>query len=171
MTVLDTDIRADTSIWPALSALTACLCQTLADDNMPPVCICSPMPGDTIDASYVSEDAGMAWVRLENAYPSTSFPVQDPTAACVAPLGFALEMGVLYCSPAPGPDGSPPDMPSQYDATRLQLAVMSSMRRALLCCFPAGSPKDLVLGAYTPMGPDGGVVGGAWTLYLAEGAI
>jgi hypothetical protein len=161
----------DRSIWPAVTALTNCLCTQIASDGLPPVCICSPMPGDSIATDYVSDDAGMAWVRVVLGWPSTSFPAQSQSAACSAPLAFQLEVGLVYCAPAVSSDGEPPDLPAQFDATRLQLAGMNTMRRALRCCFPGQRGADTVLGNYTPMGPMGGVVGGTWTVFVAEGAI
>lgn len=171
MTTIDAPpLREDVAIWPALASLTSCLCQEIVASGLPEVYICTPLPGEQIAAEYVSEDAGMAWTRLVSAFPSTTFPAQA-LVGCFAPLAFEVELGVLYCAPEPGADGSPPDMAAQFDATRLQVAAMAAMRRALLCCFPTGNSKDLILGPYAPIGPDGGVVGGTWTVWVAEGAI
>jgi hypothetical protein len=67
-------------------------------------------------------------------------------------------------------DGTPPGFDVQFETTRVQLAAMSSMRKAILCCFP-GYHADVVLGLYVPMGPQGGVVGGTWSISVAEGVI
>lgn len=173
MTVtLEPDVMVeDASIWPAMTALISCLCSQLQLDGLPPVCICSPMPGEAIATDYVSEDAGMAWVRLVQAWPSTSFPAVDPGPGCGAPLAFGLELGVAYCAPGPDEDGGPPDLVAQFEATRLQVAAMNTMRRAIACCFPNRRAADVVLATYAPMGPEGGVVGGAWTLTVAQGAL
>jgi hypothetical protein len=37
------------------------------------------------------------------------------------------------------------------------------MRRAVACCL---NSKDWILGGYAPLGPQGGVVGGVWTLSM-----
>jgi hypothetical protein len=160
----------DRSLWPTIAALTACLCRQIVDDGLPVVCICSPMPGEIIATDYVTEDAGMAWVRMESGYPSTAFPAPSGIAACDAPLAFGLELGIAYCAPMPDDEGNPPSMNEQFDATRLQLAGMNTIRRAILCCFPSKA-RDVVLGTYQPLGPEGGVVGGFWSISVAEGAI
>lgn len=160
----------DASVWPAITSLVSCLCRQLELDGLPPVCICSPLPGETYALDYVTEDAGMAWVRLEAAWPSTNFPNPTQAARCDAALAFSLEVGVAYCAPILQDDGSPPDLAAQFEATRLQLAAMSSMRRAIRCCFPV-SNLDVVLSGYAPLGPDGAAVGGVWTLWVAEGVV
>lgn len=160
----------DKSIWPAITSLTSCLCQTLVDRGLPPVCICTPFPGEDITTEYVTEDAGMAWVRLVSAYPSTAFPSPAADATCAAPLGFEVEIGVAYCAPIGSSDGSPPTFADHFESAELQLAAMSAMRVAMQCCFP-GHRMDVVLGQYTPTGPQGGVVGGVWSLFVAEGAV
>jgi hypothetical protein len=40
---------------------------------------------------------------------------------------------------------------------------MLAMRRAVVCCRES---KDWVMGTYTPLGPEGGVVGGIWLVAL-----
>lgn len=169
---VDTDrvLVTDRSIWPAITALTSCLCQTLETRGLPPVCICTPMPGEELATDYVTEDAGMAWVRLVSAYPSVSFPNAAVNASCASPLAFELEVGVAYCAPMPENDGTPPGMSAQFDAVEVQMAAMDAMTAALLCCFP-GNRVDVVLNQYTPMGPQGGVVGGTWSLYVAQGVV
>lgn len=170
--VLEPDLMVeDRSIWPAVTALTNCLCTQLVTDALPPVCICSPMPGEQIAADYVTEEAGMAWVRVTTAWPSASFPNATAQASCAAPLAFGVELGVLYCAPGAAADGDPPGMSAQFDAVRLQLAAMNSIRRAVICCFPGRRASDVVLGVYNPMGPEGGVVGGYWSISVAEGAL
>lgn len=165
-----TTLVDDVSIWPAIASLVGCLCTELARSNLPPVCICSPMPGETIATDYVSEEAGMAWVRLESAWPSTSFPSPSGSATCAAPIAYGLEVGAAFCAPNPTSGGEPPDFSAQFEATRVQLAAMAAVRRAIICCFPVNT-KDVVLGLYIPMGPEGGVVGGSWSISVAEGAI
>lgn len=161
----------DRSIWPAITSLTSCLCLTLEAHGLPPVCICTPLPGEQMATDYVTESAGMAWVRLESAWPSTAFPNQaSSSTSCKAPLAFAIEIGVAYCAPMPDNDGTPPDMAANFEAVEVQLAAMSAMHAAVLCCFPSTS-ADVAIGQYTPMGPEGGVVGGTWSIIVAEGAV
>lgn len=167
-----TEIRTDTFVWPAMLRLAECLCTELVAAGLPPTCLCSVLPGDAVAADYVSEDEGMAWVRLVSGYPYTAFPVADTAAAtCLRPLAFELEVGALWCAPVFADSrGTPPDMAAQFAATETQLAAMAAMHRAIVCCVPTERGTG-ALGAYTPVGPEGGVVGGVWSLFLAGGAV
>ncbi len=163
-------LRDDILVWPTVTALTTCLCQELVSSGLPPVCLCAPVPGADVALDYVTEDAGMAWVRLAAAFPTLQFPAQATAPSCVTPLAFTLDVGVAYCAPVPEPDGSPPGLAALFDATRLQLAAMAAARRAIVCCLGT-SARTAVLGQYTPYGPAGGVVGGWWTVAVLEEAV
>jgi hypothetical protein len=156
-------------VWPAMTSLISCLCQEVTASGLPELCFCGLLPGENVPGDYVTEDGGMGWVRLVSAYPSVVFPGQDSTATCVSPLAFELEIGLLYCAPVIDQFGEPPSVVSQFEATRVQTAAMAAMRRALVCCLRPG--VDAVLGAYTPMGPEGQVVGGTWQVFVSEGVV
>lgn len=162
----DVVLREDTLVWPALQALVSCLCQEVTASGLPALCFCGLLPGEQPAGDYVSEAGGMAWVRVVSAYPSTTFPAQDSTAVCGSSLAFEIEMGVAYCTPVMSDLGDPPDVASQYEAVMVQMAAMAAMRRALICCL--STQRDAVLGAYSPIGPEGGIVGGTWQVWLAE---
>jgi hypothetical protein len=163
----------DTVAWPVLTGLTDCLCTELVTAGLPPTCICSPMPGEGIATDYVSPEQGMAWVRVASVYPSGTFPAQDQGASgCLMPMAVQLEVGVLYCAPVTeGRSNTPPGLGAMFDATRLQMAAMAAMLRAIECCLGGASTKGVALGTYTPAGPDGGVVGGSWQVTVAEGVV
>ena len=163
----------DRLAWPVLVKLTDCLCQELLSSGLPPTCICSPMPGEAIAADYVSPSQGMAWVRVNSVFPSTTFPAQDQSAfGCAVSIAVQLEVGVLYCAPVTeGRSNKPPGLGQMFDSSRLQMAAMAAMLRAIECCLGRASHKSVALGAYTPMGPEGGVVGGSWQVTVAEGVV
>jgi hypothetical protein len=48
---------------------------------------------------------------------------------------------------------------------------MAAMLRAIECCLGNASAKGVALGAYTPVGPEGAVVGGTWQVTVAEGVV
>jgi hypothetical protein len=157
----------DAKIWPGLTELATCLCSELEEAQLPDLCFCGVLPGADVPADYVSEDAGMAWVRLMNVYPSTIFPSTDTSLkSCVVPLAAQVEIGVLRCSPSPDDAGTPPSAAAMWEATRLQMADMAAMYRAVRCCYAKG--KAMVLGQYTPIGPQGGVVGGTWSVWFEQ---
>jgi len=167
------ELVEDRIAWPALVQLTDCLCAELVKSGLPPTCICSPMPGEAIAADYVSPTQGMAWVRVAGVYPTSAFPAQEQTAAgCLLPMAVSLEVGVLYCAPVTeGRSNNPPGLAQMFDSTRLQMAAMAAMLRAIECCLGSANRKGVSLGGYTPNGPGGGVVGGSWTVTVAEGVV
>lgn len=152
----------DDTIWPLMVALQQCLCEVIAARGLlPGDCFCGILPGDSPSWDYSN---GMAWVRLIDSYPSTTFPSPNttPRASCAAMLVATLEVGILQC--APGIDGSNnlPTQADQFESARLQIAGMRAMQQAIVCC-----ETDLVvLGNYTPVGPQGGLVGGTWQINI-----
>lgn len=156
----------DTEIWPLMERLADCLCETLTERGvLPGGCFCDIMPGDQAVWDYSS---GMAWVRLASVVPSSVFPNQDfELNNCGTTLAGEIEVGVLQCTPVGGADGSPPEPSQRREAARLQMASMAAMRAAILCCAD-GNDLDLILGAYDPQGPNGGLVGGVWTVSVGR---
>lgn len=153
----------DTTIWPIMVQLSQCLCEELtARGLMPGDCFCGMFPGDNAVWDYTN---GLAYVRLVDSYPSTAFPAANttPRGSCSAMLAATLEVGLLQCAPAMSGTGVLPTQEEQFEATRLQIAGMRAMQQAIACC-----DLDLVvLGTYTPQGPQGGLVGGYWQLNVA----
>lgn len=150
----------DDAIWPIMVQLEQCLCETLEERGLRPGnCFCGILPGDSPSWDY---SEGMAWVRLIDAYPSTTFPSANttPRVSCGAMLVATLEVGLLQCAPMLGPGGELPTEIDQFESARLQIAGMRAMQQAIACC-----DLDLVvLGSYTPTGPQGGLVGGTWQI-------
>ena len=151
----------DDAIWPIMVRLQQCLCETLQERGLmnEDGCFCGVLPGDNVAWDYGN---GMAWVRLVDAYPSTTFPAPNttPRGSCAAMLVGTLEVGLLQCAPTLRADGSLPTQAEQFEATRLQLAGMRAMHQAIACC----DINLIVLGNYTPQGPQGVMVGGTWQI-------
>lgn len=149
--------------------LQACLCDALLTHGGGPVCQCSVVAGSEVAYDFCSgcgsDTCGQAWVRLDNAFPSSSLPDPDSEARCTAPVAYSLEVGVLRCAPLPDDQGSPPDAGQHLDAALLVAQDMQAMLRAMQCCLDRSVQH--VLGQYTPIGPAGGCVGGAWTVVVA----
>jgi hypothetical protein len=157
------DLIDDQGVWPNLLALRDCLCEEIAKSGLPEVCYCDVMPGAL--APFDFADDGQAWVRLVNAFPSLIFPNQstDLRASCAAPLAYVIEVGIVRCAPRYDGAGHPPSQAEEFEATRIQMADMAAMRRAIQCCL---NRKDAVLGIYTPIGPDEGGIGGTWQVTI-----
>lgn len=151
--------------------LAACLCATLETEGLPEPCFCGVMPGAQVALDYsgcFSDDCGgngMAWVRLAGFYQANG-PGALATQAgqCGVGLGVDIEVGVIRCISAGENDGSPPSAADMLAASLLQYADMAAMRKAFLCCTTL-SLKDTVIGQYTPIGPQGGIVGGTWQIF------
>lgn len=149
-----------------LDAIAACLCAEVnADDSL---CFCGVLVGDSAyDVSGECDDTkcGQAWVRLVQAYVSSSVGEADLTVNnCGKALGLDIEMGVLRCFPIQAEAPSEEDLITISDK---QIEDMEAMRRAILCC---DAFDAVVLSAYEPVGPlgQGGFVGGVWTFSVGE---
>lgn len=153
----------DPNIWPIMQELKECMCQTLEDRGlMPGDCFCGVLPGDNVSYDYTN---GMAWVRLVDSYPSSTFPSQDSAfTSCQAPLAATLEVAALNCVPGLTASGVFPGEAILKEATRLQLATMHALRYAIQCC----EIEEIMLGAYTPVGPQGNLVGGFWQVNVGQ---
>lgn len=149
-----------------LTTLAACLCEQIDKSDDPPTCFCGVIPGDVAVGEYAGDCddvCGMAWVRLVSAYPATGVGVPNDTVGnCSASLGMDIELGIMRCHPV-HEDGSGMTDGELAEVTRLQTSDMMTMWRAVVCC-DALNTKDYILSGYTPMGPMGGLVGGAFTV-------
>ena len=145
-----------------LEAVADCLCAQIAADGLPEVCFCGVVPGAIAVADQVGscgDVCGMAWVRLEQMYPAVTVgvPNADP-GNCGKALALDIEVGLIRCVE------SEPDAADLLAATELQVADAECLFRAVRCC-PALPSMDTVVAPYTPLGPDGGTVGG--TLFVS----
>jgi hypothetical protein len=171
------EFREDTSIYPRMIELSACLCTEIENSGLPTPCSCGPMVGGLVlDYCGTCKDGscgGQAWVRLVQAFPSTDFPSQLlELRNCTAPLAFELEIGIVRCKPVGTSSGVrgfvPPSLEQNVSALRLQTADIAAMRRAVLCCF-GETDTDYILGTYTPISPDGDCLGGVFNVYVWSG--
>jgi hypothetical protein len=149
-----------------LTDLAACLCVQVEDSGLPGLCFCGVIPGDAAVGDHAGDCAdvcGMGWVRLAAAYPAASVGVPDETPGnCSSSMGLDVELGILRCIEIPA-DGTPPSSTALAEATELQQADMLVMWRAVMCC-DSISVKDAKMSGFRPMGPLGGLYGGAFTI-------
>jgi hypothetical protein len=171
------EFREDTTVYPVMVQLSACLCTEIQASGLPNPCFCGVLPGSSVVLDFCGDGkcggtcGGQAWVRPVDMYPSAQFPVADvnPTN-CNSPLAFRLEVGIARCMPM-GTNSAvggytPPTLEQQLDAARLQMADMAAIRRAIQCCMAANDNLDYVLESYTPLIPQGGCGGGAFTVVI-----
>jgi len=154
--------------------LAGCLQDEIVASGLPQPCFIGVVEGDSaaLDCDSCGGGAcGAAWVRLSSAFPSQSFPIQDSVATCATRLAFVLEVGITRCfSPFADEYGRQPSIEDHMNATRLQMADMSAMRRAIACCLGDEEYEDIdyILGQYTPVPFMGGCGGGTWELTIAQ---
>ena len=148
-----------TNISVVLADLATCLCSELNH----PTCFCGVLPaGDPIDmmGDCEGDNCGQAWVRLTTAYPAEAVGTPDQTLNnCRAPLSFEAEIGVLRCFPVE----EMYDSADMLSSAQQQAADIRAMERAIRCC---DSLEEYILGPYTPVGPQGGALGGVFTLSI-----
>lgn len=127
-----------------------------------------PTPGRTIYAapgmSVAHDDCcdGQVWARLVSIGP---LPNADPAKRpgmhpCAMPHFLAtIELGVIRCAAVMGNNGKAPS-PRQITQDGQQgIADMATLLGVLRC-----TPDLRSLGAWTPVGPEGGCHGGYWTV-------
>jgi hypothetical protein len=107
---------------------------------------------------------GQWWIAVQSIYPFTTFPIADDTADCATELGISLIVGVTRCFPIPE-DGTPPTHEQHAEAFAEQMADALALRTAIACC-PVG--YKVALGSWTNIGPDGGCLGGSWSINVAK---
>ena len=153
------------SIQTILNSLAACLCAQIEADGSPKTCFCGVIPGATAVQEYGTDCDnldGMAWVRLALTYPSSAVGVQSQQVGnCSVGIGVDIEVGIMRTIPM----DALPDEAELLAANQQQVKDVLTIRKAIACC-PDLHSKDFILGSYTPSGPLGGLVGGAWTVHV-----
>lgn len=160
---------------PAMAALLDCA-NTALNGYDRPVARAFLNPGlDTPWDACADNCDGQLWVRVIERFPSgTPFPSRDTSAKSCHPLAWAttLAVGVLRCTPTVNDDGSPPAADAMTASALEMTEDAAILEEALRCCFAetAGSQlvARLILGAWVPLGPQGGCVGGEWQLTIAS---
>lgn len=145
-----------------LEQLTA---QIKAKDREDRYCSITIQPGNAVVFDFGDEGCeGMAWVRLVAANPTVAFPTADTSMNnCVQLLAFVVEVGMI--GPAPKIEDQfgtfvVPEDTELFEASMRQAEELQMMYAAIRS---ADIPQKVV-GDYTPQGPEGGVMGGTWTL-------
>jgi hypothetical protein len=165
---------ADAAQW-----LVECLCDQLVQSLGGPVCQCCLAPGNTLPMDYCGGDecdtcndgscTGQAAVNVLQIYPTTQFPTPAVDARRCATYSWAalLSMTVFRCAAVQDEKGCPPPCDAQTHDALVAWSDAEAMHRAVLCCFLEGRDPcdaDLVIGTWTPVGPDGGCHGGTLTV-------
>ena len=157
--VSESDFTDDLSIWPQLLTLKACLEAELTKRNLFPACYVHLFPGTVPDYSGKKD---IAFIMLGSAFPTSGFPLADPFGKAGSRLAASVSIAVVRCIKV---TANPLPAAEQLEYVRLQMADMAAMREAVRCCTDL---KDRALGAYTPLGPEGGLYGGSWEVFVGD---
>lgn len=107
---------------------------------------------------------GQWWIAVQGIFPFTRFPDPDEAANCATELAITVQVGIVRCFPVPE-DGSAPTHEQHAEAFAEQMADALALHAAAVCC-PSG--HEVAVGSWSPIGPDGGCLGGTWSLRVAK---
>lgn len=146
-----------------LEALTA---QIRAAGREDEYCSLTVQPGTAVSFDFGPESGcgGIAWTRLVAASPSVG------ANECILWMTYTIEVGMV--GPVPGLDYSEiggyevPSDEELFDAASRQSDEMQMMIRAL----NSAGVEGLRVGDYAPSGPEGGVLGGYFTVTVDSDA-
>jgi hypothetical protein len=159
----------DTLIWPFLTDLAAQLQVEIEDSGLKDPCWIGVLPGSLVALDYCApcggSKCGMAWVRLAAISEWVDETGVADFSRCNSLFTATFEMGIVRCHQTSDDRGNPMSMAYQAEATRVQLAEMAAMKRVLLCSSLMAN-RNVTLGGYQPIGPDGSCVGGSWSVLV-----
>lgn len=155
---------------PLATRLLACLCTALEGTVAGPACRCCLYPGlvvpmDDCDCECGAGGNGSASVRVARIFPTKRFPGQSFDVEPCKANTWAVElvMTVYRCVAVLNEDGSPPSCSAVTDDAEKILSDGAAMRQAVTCCYP-DADIVAVVGAWEPLGPNGGCAGGQMTI-------
>lgn len=129
-------------------------------------CSITVQPGNAVafDFGPESDCRGGAWVRLVGINPTMRFPAADVGVNnCAYTLAFIVEVGMM--GPVPVMEDRLGHFVLPGDTELFDAAMRQAGEAQLMFDAIKGAliPQK-VAGSYTPIGPDGGVIGGTWTV-------
>ena len=128
-----------------------------------------PGVGVVPDYGFQSEEGGgMGWVRLVSVNPTITYPNADVRVKHCGRYEFAYIIEVGLLRPAPMIQDNDvnelviPTDEENFDASMQLFDDIHYMHEAIVRL--QGDYSDVIPGSWTPIGPEGGLVGGTWTL-------
>lgn len=146
--------------------------ELIRDGSRDELCSLTIQSGNAVVIDYGTGEgcAGMGWIRLVSSAPTVRFPAADVSVDnCMYSLAHVIEMGLMRPSPLPDEFAGTVSLPDdeEYKETALrQSDDMDLMYRAMQAA--RNSIPLSVVGTYTPQGPDGGAVGGTWSITVGD---
>jgi hypothetical protein len=119
--------------------------------------------GQTIVDGVVHD--GQLWVAHLTSAAGWPSPTGDPIT-CVTPFSETVEIGIVRCARGVlQDDGQPPPASDVTADAQRQATDREALKQAILCCWGVEG-RDLLGLTWEPIEPQGGCVGGIWTLTL-----
>lgn len=114
---------------------------------------------------------GQASVAVERVYPTEDFPIEAaglPMRCGPGEYAAVLAVEVMRCAHTVNDQGKPPTAEQVTGDADKVAADRQTVWDAILCDFLADAdPGTWTLGAWEPLGPNGGCVGGLWRVTVA----
>lgn len=167
MTVLYGEFVEDTIAWNDLVGLSDALVAELKRRQLPALTENLVLAGQAIAMDYIAGPGdGFSFTRLGSGFQVGVFPLpqQGYERGRALEIARQFEVGIARGLPL-HEDGSPLDRDEWFDVSRLVMADMNAIV-ASICAYANGKGLPLVVGNWVPLGPDGGVIGGSWTVHL-----
>lgn len=159
-------------VLPKVEALLSCLEEKLSEYDAG-VCRSFIAPGGSTPWDVCcdcGDNEGMAWIAITEVFPTDNFPSpQGGAMRCdYAEQGVRLTIGLIRCAATVDDQGRVPSVDQLMADMRKVQRDRGILLEAIKCCYLADAdPGSYVIGSWTPLGPNGGCVGGQMTLQIS----
>lgn len=160
------ELVQDNRILPVLTRLMGCVESEITAAGID-TCFAGIVSGAMADSTAVTDEA-MVWVRMGEVTPVVA-EGRPNVMSCGVELQVTVEVGFLTCYPV-DPDGDALGVDENLEITMTVNAALMALHRAINCCewlaAPNGRKAIYDVTSWTPAGPLGRVVGGAWSVQI-----
>lgn len=153
-----------------LTQLASCLCAKLNEEGQTPTCFCGVVAGaQSVNDTWTECDNrdGRAWVRLAASYPAEVAGEQATRKQNLKlGLGIDIELGIERTIVWDPDDGTISEA-QHLEMVTQEVLDMKAIFQAVGCCegFKA-QDVDVVVGQWSPLGPQGLVYGGLLPIFV-----
>lgn len=163
-------VKHDQRIMPILEALLEAVAEEVAACGRGDIGFSSIQSGDLGIVEHVGEDVGCSEliVNLTSVFSYQDFPAPAEVAQCNDPTAYVITVAMFRCAPQPKGRDVRINDPALHHASALEVIDdMHAMRRAISSVI---KDQDRVhaLGTFEPYGPEGGIIGGSWTITIGD---
>lgn len=125
-------------------------------------------PGAEVAWDNCCEGGGQLYLRLIGVHPSQTFPQPTLAPGCRAAMfDVHFAVGAIRCAHTVSSRGVPPSGEQMSSDFSVTLGDLTMIQQGLVEAASAAGILKLVLGRWSPRGPNGGCVAGEWDAHLA----